>query len=170
MGLRKYCVERDKTMGSIQFGHRLLAVVLAVVMLIPMGVSVGAAEASDEIGQAPTANALITYSDYRANATVPDVMPSQPITIHAVEAPRATKGMKLQTVADEQGAAGDAFLLTSDSGVVTWGFEASQAGWYALQVRYYPVVEIGEFKGKSASAQRTLYLDGVQPSCRRNSR
>ena len=48
-------------------------------------------------------------------------------------------------------------LVTKDSGSVTFCFDVEQAGFYNMQIGYYPV------EGKGAQIERTLYIDGEIP-------
>lgn len=48
-------------------------------------------------------------------------------------------------------------LVTKESGSVTFRFEVEQAGFYNMQIGYYPV------EGKGAQIERTLYIDGEIP-------
>lgn len=48
-------------------------------------------------------------------------------------------------------------LLTSDSGYVEWTVDADKAGFYNMEVSYYPV------KGKSSYIERSIWVDGKLP-------
>lgn len=51
----------------------------------------------------------------------------------------------------------DDVLLTDEYGSVTWEVTVAQAGYYNLNLNYYPYV------GKSSSIERTLYINGEVP-------
>ncbi|MCK5387845.1 MAG: extracellular solute-binding protein [Candidatus Izimaplasma sp.] len=51
----------------------------------------------------------------------------------------------------------DDVLLTDEYGSVTWEVDVENAGYYNLNINYYPYV------GKSSSIERTLYINGEVP-------
>lgn len=102
------------------------------------------------------------YAAEHAEATYPQ----RQILISAAAGYLPDGDMETAVIGNEQGGAPtekQAFLLTGDTGGIAWPFSVEETGWYALRIAYYPVVDICNFKGKSASAQRTLYLDGQIP-------
>ncbi|MBQ9198254.1 MAG: extracellular solute-binding protein [Clostridia bacterium] len=54
------------------------------------------------------------------------------------------------------GMAGDA-LLTGEEALAEWEFSAEEAGWYDLQLEYYP------YPGKNSEIQRAFFIDGKLP-------
>ena len=51
----------------------------------------------------------------------------------------------------------DDVLLTDEYGSITWEVDVAEAGYYNLNINYYPYV------GKSSSIERTLYINGEVP-------
>jgi len=51
----------------------------------------------------------------------------------------------------------DDVLLTDEYGSITWEVTVAQAGFYNLNINYYPYI------GKSSSIERTLYINGEVP-------
>jgi ABC-type glycerol-3-phosphate transport system substrate-binding protein len=51
----------------------------------------------------------------------------------------------------------DDVLLTDEYGSVTWDVSVAEAGYYNLQLNYYP------YEGKSSMIERTLYINGEVP-------
>jgi len=48
-------------------------------------------------------------------------------------------------------------VSTGDSGIITWQFEIKEAGFYNIEVLYYPI------KGTSSSIERKIYIDDKIP-------
>ena len=67
------------------------------------------------------------------------------------------EGVDTPTIlSDYDGTQGDS-LLTGEEALVEWEFAVEQAGWYDLQVEYYP------YSGKNSEIQRAFFLDGKLP-------
>lgn len=81
--------------------------------------------------------------------------PDQVIEIPASEYVRA-EDMNPEVLTSYEGNTGDA-LLTGESGLVEYEFEVTEEGFYEFGIEYFPV------EGKSASIQRSIFIDGELP-------
>ena len=76
-----------------------------------------------------------------------------PIVIEAINYSEITG--EFETFDNYEGT--DDVLLTDEYGSVTWEVEVAEAGYYNLNLNYYP------YTGKSSSIERTLYINGEVP-------
>lgn len=109
-----------------------------------------------EEGTARTASsdpdAVPTYADYAQRAE-DAARPTTALVIPAAE----NYTVDGETEAQVETLDGTVALVTGDSGRVTWTFTVEETGFYDLFFRYRAV------KGKGATIERALYLDGALP-------
>ena len=145
--------------------QRMLAVLLAVLMLVPMTGVASAAEpdsasSSTSISIAEINEILnaITYTEYKqqyAGANRGDRV----ITIPATGYDQASTTAKVATLENYLDRPGES-LSVAESGLVTWKFNVPTAGLYAIRVNY---AQVTRENANSNSIERVLYINGSVP-------
>ena len=98
-----------------------------------------------------------SYAEYCAQREV--LQPEKEIILEAADAVRyEEEGGPDAPVLTESAEGRDGLsVLTGEEAVIEWDFEAEEAGWYDLEVDYYP------WPGRNAEIQRAFFLDGALP-------
>ena len=98
-----------------------------------------------------------SYAEYCAQREV--LQPEKEIILEAADAVRyEEEGGPDAPVLSESAEGRDGLsVLTGEEAVIEWDFEAEEAGWYDLEVEYYP------WPGRNAEIQRAFFLDGALP-------
>ena len=98
-----------------------------------------------------------SYAEYCAQREV--LQPEKEIILEAADAVRyEEEGGPDAPVLSESAEGRDGLsVLTGEEAVIEWDFEAEEAGWYDLEVDYYP------WPGRNAEIQRAFFLDGALP-------
>lgn len=145
--------------------QRMLAVLLAVLMLVPMTGVASAAEpdsasSSTSISIAEINEILnaITYTEYKqqyAGASRGDRV----ITIPATDYDRASTTAKVEKLENYLDRPGES-LSVAESGLVTWKFDVPTAGLYAIRLNY---AQVARENANSNSIERVLYINGNVP-------
>ena len=145
--------------------QRVVAVLLAILMLVPMTGIVSAAEpdsssdsSSISIAEINEILNAITYKEYKekyASASRGEDV----IVISGVEYDAASTTASVETLEnylDHEGSS----LSIGDSGLVTWKFNVPTAGLYAIRVNY---AQVTRDAANSNSIERVLYINGSVP-------
>ena len=98
-----------------------------------------------------------SYAEYCAEREA--LQPEKEIVLEAADAARyEEEGGTDAPVLTEAAEGRDGLsVLTGEEAVIEWDFEAEEAGWYDLEVEYYP------WPGRNAEIQRAFFLDGALP-------
>ena len=129
-----------------------VAVLLCSGLFLQSAYAEPAASAGRQSVEFYRSQAYETYLDSYKNA----VYPKTEIKIDGIEQLDANAESNYEVV-ENLGGRQKSSLVTKESGSVTFRFEVTQAGFYNMQIGYYPV------EGKGAQIERTLYIDGEIP-------
>lgn len=129
-----------------------VAVLLCSGLFLQSAYAEPAASAGQQSVEFYRSQAYETYLDSYKNA----VYPKTEIKIDGIEQLDANAESNYEVV-ENLGGRQKSSLVTKESGSVTFRFEVTQAGFYNMQIGYYPV------EGKGAQIERTLYIDGEIP-------
>ena len=99
-----------------------------------------------------------SYADYCAQHDML-LQPEREILLEAADAVRYEEegGANAPVLTENAEGREGLSVLTGEEAVIEWDFEAEEAGWYDLEVEYYP------WPGRNAEIQRAFFLDGVLP-------
>lgn len=146
---------------------RSLGIILTCALLLsslPVCAKEETVLSADAVDDTVSVQEIPEFFEYRASVS-DDSVTSDEIVLTAAGFTEKSDKMQTAIISDVNGGTDgeQRYLLTGDKGTVSWKFNVEESGWYCIKLRYYQVTEIGDFYGKTSSAQRTVYLDGVIP-------
>lgn len=135
-------------------GKKIVAVLLLICLLLTTVLSSAVFAEGEEETDIPgvsstTSNSYHAYLESIADETRPDTT----VVINASDYDKENTDNKVEIYKDYDGDEGES-LYTTEDGTVSWKFTVEKAGWYNIEMRYYPV------KGKSSSINRSMTVDG----------
>ena len=144
---------------------RLVAVLLAVLMLVPM-TSVVSASDTDSGSNASSISLseineilnAITYTEYKKqHASIP--RGAETIVVPGASYDAASTTAKVEVLDNYLDREGQS-ISTGDSGVVTWRFNVPADGMYSIRINY---AQVTREDANSNSIERVLYINGSVP-------
>ena len=138
-------------------------IVLAMLLALAAGTAMAATdlgirEYEDQVSTYSINPDIPSYAEYcAAHGTA--ARPEKEIVLEAADTVRyAEEGGENAPLLKAQAEGRDGVsVLTGEEAVIEWDFEAEEAGWYDLEVEYYP------WPGRNAEIQRAFFLDGALP-------
>ena len=138
-------------------------IVLAILLALAAGTAMAATdlgirEYEDQVSTYSINPDIPSYAEYCA-AHETAARPEKEIVLEAADTVRyAEEGGENTLLLKAQAEGRDGVsVLTGEEAVIEWDFEAEEAGWYDLEVEYYP------WPGRNAEIQRAFFLDGALP-------